>query len=1541
MLSRHPVLAGILVSAWAWSPAGAQPVFIDPVLTVPGPSGAVVADFDADGHPDLAVTSFSDAGVTVFLGRGDGTVGPPRRFPTQPGGLFLTAADLNHDARPDLLIVGDPDDGSLSPRVSLLMGNGDGTFAPQVLISGGLFEREVAVADFNEDGDPDLAILDGCYEAGSGCPENGGGVSILPGRGDGTFGAEVRFRAGHEPLAIVTADFDADGHRDILVANSTPDSAGVQGPLSLLRGRGDGSFDPEARVGAPTAVARRAAVGDLDHDGQPDVVAVGGGSFARIFLNRGGGTFVESTLQTGGSTTGLAIGDFDRDGYADLAAAGRAPDRISVFPGNGDGTFGIRQVSLAGTGPSCLASGDLDGDDRTDLVVCRESAGALVLLAGNGDGTFGAPARQLESLSHWETALTDFNGDGRQDLIVSNGDAFYDLYGDLSVLAGRGDGTFGPEVHIAPGPVRAPLRAADFNLDGAADLVVGNWNTSEISLLLGHGDGGHAPERRFLVGFNPGQLAVGDLDGNGVPDLVSVNQGRSLPPRYPRNVSVLLGTGDGSFLPEVRLSAVPFPIMAAIADFNGDGRGDLAVSSEESLFDEIPGQVYIFLGRGDGHFDPGPVLDSGEGAFEVMARDFNADGKVDLAVNNRGSSRTGSPGGDVSIFLGTGQGDFAAARHVPTAGSPIYLDAADFDLDGRLDLLTGDATGDASVLMGRGDGTFAPAARFLIKEAPEDIAASDLNGDGAADIVAQVGTSIVVLLNRTSIDRDRDGLEDKDDNCPTAANPGQEDRDHDGVGDACDVCPAVSDPQQEDADRDGIGDACDACSDRDGDGAGDPGYPGNTCPTDNCPQTANPSQLDADGDGSGDACDDCPLTFDPAQADADHDGPGDACDACTDRDRDGFGDPGFPASLCAPDNCPAAANPAQEDADRDGLGDLCDACTDLDDDGVGDPGRPLDTCGVDNCPDTGNPDQADGNQDGSGDACQPAIVLAGVRQDGGETLEVDLRVSDPQGDPLSGRIEILALPSEIRIEDAGIDAACSSGFFPDGLPGRGIGYLSLSVGSPVLFDLDTALSCEDGQGDFILGLGQCDHAGFFSEILSLADRPAPFPVCMRESGAATGGLDLTVLELDEDEVRFAVEDPDPIILIPFGPGLPAAVDLSTLVPGTRYRLAVTLTDGTTVPVSAGTEFLYQAEARMVFPSTNRPPLAAIAAPALVECDGPAGSLVHLDGTGSTDPDSSGGAGIAAYLWVGDPGLPSEVALGADPTLSLVLPLGAHTIGLRVTDSEGAVGTAQTIILVRDSLPPTLTGTADPGVLWPPNHRLVPVRFAWTVADRCDPSVSVRLVSVAASEPDDAPGDGDGRTTGDIAGADLGTPDTEILLRAERSGEGAGRIYEITASARDASGNQASVLAAVRVPHDLGEGPEPVRVGVEPGPTPGTARVYWNEVAGALGYDVISGDVGSLKVDGDHVTLGAVRVLARLTTTSSWTEAAGSTGGGLAATPDRGKAFFYLVQYRDTRGASGYGTESAPLPNEPVSCAGGCPGEETAQSAGDSDRRIRR
>ena len=328
--------------------------------------------------------------------------------------------------------------------------------------------------------------------------------------------------------------------------------------------------------------------------------------------------------------------------------------------------------------------------------------------------------------------------------------------------------------------------------------------------------------------------------------------------------------------------------------------------------------------------------------------------------------------------------------------------------------------------------------------------------------------------------------------------------------------------------------------------------------------------------------------------------------------------------------------------------------------------------------------------------------------------------------------------------------------------------------------------------------------------------------------------------------------------------------------------------------------------------------------------------MRLDGRGSSDPDSRPGAteDIVSFTWIENPGHPSQTLLGTGVVLEVMLPVGPHTIGLVVNDPHGATDMDETVVAVKDTRPPVLLVTAGPNLLWPPNHRMVPVRVAWQVSDVCDPGASARLMAIVSSEADDAPGESDGRTTLDVDSADSGAPDTEILLRAERSGDGPGRSYEITYAAIDSSGNETSALTLVSVPHDLGQGAEPLAVRMEPDVVPEMAHLYWNAVADAQSYDVISGNVENLKADTERVRLGRVRVPARLFTGTSWRE--GATG----ANPESGRAFFYLVQYRDERGASGFGTESAPLPQEPTSCDGGCPGTETQTTTSSGDPRVR-
>ncbi|PYS94713.1 MAG: hypothetical protein DMF50_11870 [Acidobacteria bacterium] len=240
-----------------------------------------------------------------------------------------------------------------------------------------------------------------------------------------------------------------------------------------------------------------------------------------------------------------------------------------------------------------------------------------------------------------------------------------------------------------------------------------------------------------------------------------------------------------------------------------------------------------------------------------------------------------------------------------------------------------------------------------------------------------------------------------------------------------------------------------------------------------------------------------------------------------------------------------------------------------------------------------------------------------------------------------------------------------------------------------------------------------------------------------------------------------------------------------------------------------------------------------------------------------------------------------------------------------------------MVTVRDTVAPSMSLALDHDALWPPNHSLVPVRATWQASDLCDSAPGVGLASVTSNEPDDAPGDGDGRTTGDIAGVEPGSPALEFSLRAERAGIGPGRTYQVEYTARDSSGNHASALATVIVPHDLGEGPEPLLLRLEPNGAAGGARVYWSAIRSATAYDVIAGDLAAITFDHGTTLLGGVQVMSSGQGGTSFSEA---SAGWL---PQPGHVIYYLVQSRDEEGrVSGFGTESAPWPGEVAASAAG-------------------
>ncbi len=209
--------------------------------------------------------------------------------------------------------------------------------------------------------------------------------------------------------------------------------------------------------------------------------------------------------------------------------------------------------------------------------------------------------------------------------------------------------------------------------------------------------------------------------------------------------------------------------------------------------------------------------------------------------------------------------------------------------------------------------------------------------------------------------------------------------------------------------------------------------------------------------------------------------------------------------------------------------------------------------------------------------------------------------------------------------------------------------------------------------------------------------------------------------------------------------------------------------------------------RVVLETANQPPVADAGPDQTLEATGPEGAAVTLDGSGSYDPDGD----ALTYSWSWDGGSASG------ETAIVALPLGVTTVALAVDDGNGGADTDTVEVAVQDTTPPEITASVSPDTVWPPNHNYVDVEAIVTTSDVSGTSVTVTLVSVASSEPEDAVGMGDGNTVDDIIVID----DFHFKLRAERDGAGVGRTYTITYAATDASGNGATIQVTVTVPRD--------------------------------------------------------------------------------------------------------------------------------------------
>jgi hypothetical protein len=333
---------------------------------------------------------------------------------------------------------------------------------------------------------------------------------------------------------------------------------------------------------------------------------------------------VPNSFQTGNGPRGVAWADLNGDGKPDLVVVNRYDYTVGVLLGKGDGTFQKQVTYATGVQPTSVAIGDFNGDGKLDLAISNYSDNTVGILLGNGDGTFQAEKTYATGNGPSVVSIADFNGDGKLDLVVTN-------YSDntVDILLGNGDGTFQAATAYATGVQPSCVAVGDLNGDGRPDLVTCDSADNTISVLLGKGDGSFQPRVTYAVGYTPYSVAIADLNGDGKQDVAVVNSTLDViafPPTNP--VSVLLGNGDGTLQSPKSYAVGNVPISITVADFNGDGKPDLAVTNRND------NTVSVLFGNGDGSFQPQVIAPTGKEPTSVVAADFTGSGRPDLAIAN-------------------------------------------------------------------------------------------------------------------------------------------------------------------------------------------------------------------------------------------------------------------------------------------------------------------------------------------------------------------------------------------------------------------------------------------------------------------------------------------------------------------------------------------------------------------------------------------------------------------------------------------------------------------------------------------------------------------------------------------------------------------------------------------------------------------------------------------------------------------------------------------------------------------------------------------
>ena len=573
-------------------------------------------------------------------------------------------------------------------------------------------------------------------------------------------GIEMRptLPGGATPTAVVTGDFNGDGHQDFVIAN------GVTNDLWIYLGNGDGTFQlpqivPLSQGLSPVYLA----TGDLRGNGKLDLVVAESDSMTvGVLLGNGDGTFgYEQVYSLPEPTAAVVVDDFNHDGKLDIAAVMDTSENIALpttgipylalLIGDGTGNFAAPVItSNYGffSSASNLVSGDVNGDGRPDLLITGTGIENSQIYLNNGDGTFkaGATIQQNSNFDFlMDGRLADLNGDGCLDAVVA------DANSEVWVALGDCSGNFSTPVAYGAGDTNAAVRVADVNGDGIPDLVLSSVPAiapdglitagNTLNVLLGDGKGHFGVSRTYPGPGESFSIGVADFNGDGKPDFVTANSDDD-------SVTAYINDGTGSFgFPQGLYTATSSTGMAlsnpggpTFADLNGDGKPDVFFFSGG----DVNGDFYAasYLNDGTGRLAPALASDSGIPAQypgDYRLGNFRNTGHLDMVAIGQNSAYSNTA--DYILFMpGNGDGTFGKGTLVSPANANGLMGTGDFNGDGKLDFVSvnGNGSHTLTTFLGNGDGTFRAGATMAFTDVNGVVSrvfTSDFNRDGKLDVL--------------------------------------------------------------------------------------------------------------------------------------------------------------------------------------------------------------------------------------------------------------------------------------------------------------------------------------------------------------------------------------------------------------------------------------------------------------------------------------------------------------------------------------------------------------------------------------------------------------------------------------------------------------------------------------------------------------------------------------------------------------------------------------------------------------------------------------